>query len=77
MSVGVEVKRIRQLALLTQEDFAKSLNVSFTTVNRWENGKGKPSMTAMKSLRAFCTQHDIPYEGLRDAWCDNPENNTL
>ena len=77
MSVGVEVQLIRQLALHTQEDFAKSLNVSFTTVNRWENGKGKPSMTAMKSLRAFCTQHGIPYEGLRDAWCDNPENNTL
>lgn len=77
MGISTEVKRIRQLALLTQEDFARSLNVSFSTVNRWENGKGKPSMTAMKSLKAFCDQQEIPYEGLRDAWCDSPDKNTL
>lgn len=77
MSVSIEVKRIRQQALLTQEDFARSLNVSFSTVNRWENGKGKPNMTAMKSLKQFCDQHDIPYEGLHDAWCDCPDKNTL
>lgn len=77
MSVSNEVKRIRQLALLTQEDFARTLKVSFSTVNRWENGKGKPGMTAMKALRDFCDQHSIPYEGLRDAWCDYSGHNTL
>ena len=77
MSVSIEVRRIRQLALLTQKDFAQKLDVSFSTVNRWENGKGKPSMTAMKSLKSFCEQHDISYKGLCDAWCDYPEKTAL
>ncbi len=75
MSISTEVKRIRQLALLTQKDFAQSLNVSFSTVNRWEKGKSKPNVIAMNSLKTFCSQHNIPYEGLRDAWCDSPEQN--
>ena len=77
MNFSEKVKYVREKLELSQEEFAHELGVSFATINRWENGKGKPSMTAMKSLRAFCTQHGIPYEGLRDAWCDNPENNTL
>lgn len=70
MNIGCEVKRIRQLALLTQEDFAGELKVSFSTVNRWENGKGKPSLSAMKSIKSFCEKYGIPYEELQKAWCD-------
>ncbi len=28
---------------LTQEEFAKELHVSMSTINKWENGKKKPS----------------------------------
>ena len=36
---------------LSQEKFAGMLGVSFSTVNRWESGKTKPSYLAQKMLR--------------------------
>lgn len=41
------VKRLRKSLGLTQEQFAAKVGVTFSTVNRWENGKGKPSPLAM------------------------------
>ena len=41
------VRELRVTLGLTQEQFAAKLGVTFTTVNRWENNKGKPSPLAM------------------------------
>ena len=41
------VKKLRTALGLTQEQFAAKVGVTFSTVNRWENGKGKPSPLAM------------------------------
>lgn len=38
----MDIKEIRTKLGLTQEELAQKLNVSFSTVNRWENGKTKP-----------------------------------
>jgi DNA-binding transcriptional regulator YiaG len=35
---------------ITQEKLAQRLGVSFATVNRWENGKAKPSQLAQKQI---------------------------
>lgn len=59
MSVREEIKRIRVEKLLSQEAFAKELGVSFTTVNRWETGKAKPTYKALKSIQEFCKNNDI------------------
>ncbi len=43
-------KMIRQLRAalgLTQEQFAAKVGVTYSTVNRWENDKGKPSPLAL------------------------------
>jgi DNA-binding transcriptional regulator YiaG len=40
------VKSLRTALNLTQEQFAAKLGVTVSTVNRWENGKGKPSPLA-------------------------------
>ena len=40
------VKRLELYRLenkITQEDLSKSLDVAFSTVNRWFNGKSKPN----------------------------------
>ena len=50
------------------KDFAKTIGVSFTTVNRWENGKAQPNIKAMKALKAFCVEHGYPYELLEKSW---------
>lgn len=38
---------------LSQEDLARKLGISFATVNRWENGKVRPSKLARAQLKAF------------------------
>ncbi|MHC5729765.1 MAG: helix-turn-helix domain-containing protein [Nostoc sp.] len=38
------------MAGLTQEQFAPTLGVTYTTINRWENGRSKPSPMAMKLI---------------------------
>lgn len=43
MSFSNDIKMIRQKGLLSQQDFAKVLGVSFATINRWESGKSKPT----------------------------------
>ena len=50
MSFSYDIKAIRQNSLLSQEAFAQVLGVSFTTVNRWEAGKSKPSYKTMKLI---------------------------
>ncbi len=33
------LKDVRKRCLLSQSDFADAIGVSFSTVNRWENGR--------------------------------------
>jgi DNA-binding transcriptional regulator YiaG len=46
----------RQLAL-SQEDLARQLGVSYTTVNRWERGHNRPSRLARARMKAFCEEN--------------------
>ena len=48
------VKEVRKQLALSQEDLARELGVSFATVNRWENGKSRPSKLARAQLDSFC-----------------------
>lgn len=70
------MKRTRQRCLLTQEEFAKEIDVAFSTVNRWEGGKAKPNLSAMKSIKDFCIKNNIEYSPVEEAWLDfNVEDN--
>lgn len=71
MSISEEIKMVRMKAFLTQTLFAEEIHVSFSTVNRWENGKGKPNLTAMKAIKGFCETHNIPYENLEAEWINS------
>lgn len=73
MELSSEIKLIRQKALLTQESFAKELGVAFTTVNRWEMGKIKPGISAVKKIKTFCINNNISFEGLENAWFSSSE----
>jgi len=50
------VKDVRRQLGISQEDLARELGVSFATVNRWENGKVKPSKLAKAQFEQFCSQ---------------------
>ena len=71
MYFSEEIKKIRMKAFLSQTAFAKEVGVSFSTVNRWENGKGKPNLTAMRRLKEFCIDHSIPFDGLENEWVNH------
>lgn len=44
------VRELRERTGLTQEKFAAMLGVTFPTINRWENGRAKPSPLAMQRI---------------------------
>lgn len=46
-----EIKRIREGAHVSQAVFARLLNTSVSTVQKWEIGQKKPAGTALKLLR--------------------------
>lgn len=68
MELREEIKRVRTRCFLTQDEFAKKIGVAFSTVNRWEAGKSKPNLIAMKNIKAFCKDNDISYNDIEDAW---------
>ncbi|WP_049691412.1 helix-turn-helix domain-containing protein [Anaerococcus jeddahensis] len=68
MGFPEEIKRIRKRCFLTQHDFAKEIQVAFSTVNRWEGGKAKPNLNAMKNIKEFCLKNDLEYTGLEESW---------
>lgn len=73
MSLSELIRIMRKKALLSQEDFAKALNVSVGTINRWENAKTKPNITAMKKIKAFCVENTIPFDEIEMAWIAQKE----
>ena len=62
MTFSEGIKHIRKTTYLSQESFAKEIGVSFSTVNRWERGKSKPSYAAMKRINSFCIENSIHIE---------------
>ena len=47
------IKKYRDKQLITQEELANLLGVSFSTVNRWENGKYEPTMKVKRKLKNY------------------------
>ena len=45
--------------LYTQTELANKLNVSFSTINRWENGKIAPNRKAELALEIFAKENNI------------------
>lgn len=56
------LKDIRKRCLLSQSDFADAIGVSFSTVNRWENGRAIPNYKALKRIKEYCNQNNIDFE---------------
>ncbi len=53
------IKAVRVQLKMTQEQLARGLNISFSTLNRWENGRTIPSKLAKMRLVEYCIQSDI------------------
>lgn len=62
MTIDEVLKSIRKELNISQETLARELNVSFATLNRWENKKAKPSRLAMDKIKDFCAGKNLSDE---------------
>ena len=62
MNFGEKIKKVRIQSLMSQEEFAKTLGVSYSTVNRWEREKTKPNYRALKLIDHYCRAHNIKFD---------------
>ena len=74
MSISSEIREIRRKLLLNQMEFADALGVSFSTVNRWENGKANPNYQALKKIKFFCKKNNIIFSLDSTVWGGNDES---
>lgn len=55
------VKKAREQIGLSQQAFADQLGVSFSTVNRWEQGRHIPNRITIKAIEELCKEHNIQF----------------
>ncbi len=48
--LGTKVKALRKMRHWSQEDLAREIGVSLSTVQRWEKGSGRPIRLARTEL---------------------------
>ena len=54
------IKKIRLYLNMSQTEFAEHMNVSFATVNRWENDRAVPNKLAQMRLYELCKVQAVP-----------------
>ena len=63
-NVCQSIRELRIRLGMTQEEFAHAVAVTFSTVNRWENGHAKPSKLARRAIEALARRgaprRDVP-----------------
>ena len=59
MNIDEILKTIREELNISQETLALDLNVSFSTINRWENSRTKPSRLAVTQIKKYCVNKGI------------------
>ena len=60
------VRSLRRELKMTQEEFAHELGITVGTVNRWENGRFRPSKLARATLLEFAERHGRPIPNFTD-----------
>ena len=64
MTFGEASLKLRSERRISQRQLADELNVSFTSVNRWENGRTMPNKMTVLVIRQYCADHgpDFSYD---------------
>ena len=62
MDFSQKLRYVREKLNISQEDLARALNVSYATINRWENAKNKPVRMARVAFSDFCLKHGISFD---------------
>lgn len=62
MTYAEGIKVLRKEMLISQKELANKLGVSFTSVNRWENGRYSPTIKVKRKLKPLFSAYDIKVE---------------
>jgi DNA-binding XRE family transcriptional regulator len=57
------VKELREKLILSQQEFANFIGVSFASINRWETGKHKPTIKVKRKIVELCKENNMNMEG--------------
>lgn len=57
-----KIKELRLIMVLTQTEFANILGVSFGSVNRYENGKSKPTIRIQRVIFKLMKEYGVTVE---------------
>lgn len=71
------IKHIRNYLNMSQTEFAELLNVTFATVNRWENGRTVPNKLAQTTLYEICKDNSVPVYDITLNRIANAANNIV
>lgn len=53
------IKELRKQLIISQSELANLLDVSFSSVNRWENGKHEPTIKIKRKLNDLFIKNNI------------------
>lgn len=53
------IKKLRNKLIISQEELAKMLEVSFASVNRYENGRNEPTIKVKRRIIELCKENGI------------------
>jgi DNA-binding XRE family transcriptional regulator len=53
------IKELREVLIISQTELAEVLGVSFSTVNRWENGRHEPTLKMKRKLINLFSQYNL------------------
>ena len=59
MDYALLLKDIRKELLISQTELAELLDVSFASVNRWENERFEPTIKAKRKIKELCIKNHI------------------
>ena len=62
VSYKILVKKLREKLIITQEELAQLLGVSFASINRWETGKHEPTTKIRRKIVQLCKENNINLE---------------
>ena len=61
MTFGEAVLKLRSERRISQRQLANELNVSFTSINRWETGRTMPNKMTVFVIRQYCINHGLDF----------------
>ncbi len=71
MTLSQKIRYIRAERLLSQQEFADAIGVSYSTVSRLERENRKPQARAIGKLIIWCKENGVDLSDLEDSYDGN------